>query len=80
MTRQPGGFGEVALPYAEVNIEKETFLEHPNPCPTTESIYNLCNVGWVVNRFKDDFVFNLMPMPRIPGTRSDVSRDALSFF
>ena len=54
------GFGEPTLPYVEVNPVTKTFKEYPNPCPTKKSVYNLCNLDWVVNRFKDDFVFNIM--------------------
>ncbi len=58
--KQMSGFGEPTLPYVEVNPETKTFNEYPNPCPTKKSVYNLCNLDWVVNRFKDDFVFNIM--------------------
>jgi hypothetical protein len=30
-----------------------------NPCPTPESLYNLCDLDWVYKRFKDDFVLKL---------------------
>ena len=53
-------FGEVTLPYVEVNIEKGTFIERPNPCLSSTDVYNLCDADWIINRFKDDFVFNLM--------------------
>jgi len=58
--RKTEGFGEPTLPYVEVNPKTGLFKEHPNPCPTKESVYNLCDLEWVVNRFKDDFVFNIM--------------------
>ncbi|RLD09240.1 MAG: hypothetical protein DRI44_08890, partial [Chlamydiae bacterium] len=57
---QMKGFGEPTLPYVEVNPETKKFKEYPNPCPTKESVYNLCDIDWVINRFKDDFVFNIM--------------------
>jgi hypothetical protein len=63
--RIEGGFGEVTLPYLEINIEENTITEHENPCPTAEDVYHLCDVDWVANRFKDDFVFNLMLSHRI---------------
>ncbi|MEN8248852.1 MAG: hypothetical protein ABFS32_07960 [Bacteroidota bacterium] len=76
--RQPGAFGEVTLPYVEVNIEKDKIIEHPNPCPKPEDVYNLCDVEWVVNRFKDDFVFNLMLSHRInANTTTDNQYDEL---
>jgi len=74
VTRMEGGFGEVTLPYVEVNIEQGTFIDHPNPCPTPEDIYNLCDVGWVLNRFKNDFAFNLMLMHRTAATAKTDSR------
>ncbi len=58
--RKMEGFGEPTLPYVEVNPATKFFKECPNPCPTKKSVYNLCNLDWVVNRFKDDFVFNIM--------------------
>ena len=60
--RQMDGFGEPPLPYVEVNPEAKTFKECANPCPTKESVYNLCKLDWVTNRFKDDFVLNIMMM------------------
>jgi hypothetical protein len=57
---QMEGFGEPTLPYVEVNPETKTFKECPNPCPTKASVYNLCDIDWVINRFKNDFVFNIM--------------------
>ena len=72
VTRMEGGFGEVTLPHVEVNLEKGTFVEHPNPCPTPEDVYNLCDVDWMLNRFKDDFVFNMMLMHR---TAADAAVD-----
>lgn len=60
--RQMDGFGEPTLPYVKVNPETKLFEECPNPCPTKESVYNLCNLDWVTNRFKDDFVLNIMMM------------------
>ena len=74
VTRMEGGFGEVTLPYVAVNLDKNTFIEHPNPCPTPESVYNLCDVDWVLNRFKDDFVFKMMLMHRTAATAKTDSR------
>ncbi|MEN8155774.1 MAG: hypothetical protein ABFS10_02395 [Bacteroidota bacterium] len=59
------GFGEVTLPYLEVNMEKNSITEHPNPCPTPEEVYNLCDLKWVLNRFSDDFAFKLMLSHRV---------------
>ena len=35
-------------------------IEKPNPCPTPESVYNLCDLDWVVDRFKNDFALSIM--------------------
>ena len=55
--RAVGGFSEPTHPYVRVNLETGEFTQHPNPCPTKESCYNLCDVDWIVNRFKNDFAF-----------------------
>ena len=53
-------FIEPTLPYVEVNVEAGRFVEKPNPCPTLESVYQLCDPNWVINRFKDDFALGIM--------------------
>ena len=53
-------FIEPTLPYVEVNVAENRFVEKPNPCPTAESVYHLCDLEWVVNRFRDDFALNIM--------------------
>jgi len=58
--RKTGYCCEPTLPYVEVNPKTKYFKECPNPCPTKESFYKLCDLNWVINRFKDDFVFNIM--------------------
>jgi hypothetical protein len=42
------------LPHLKVNVEAETFEEMPNPCPTLEDHYRLCDPEWVKDRFTDD--------------------------
>jgi hypothetical protein len=37
------------MPYVEANPATGLFVEHPNPCPTRESVYNLCDPEWVFN-------------------------------
>ncbi|MFO1021532.1 MAG: hypothetical protein U0903_12670 [Planctomycetales bacterium] len=53
-------FIEPTLPYVEVDVKADRFVERPNPCPTPESVYNLCDLDWVVNRFKDDFALKIV--------------------
>lgn len=71
VTRTKGGFGEVTLPYVEVDVKNDRIIEHQNPCPTKEDVYKLCDVDWVVERFKDDFIFNIMLSHRINATTSN---------
>jgi hypothetical protein len=42
-------------PYVKVNPATGEFREFPNPCPTPESLFNLCDLDWVHEHFKDDF-------------------------
>lgn len=45
------------LPYVEVNPASDTLVEHENPCPTPESLFDLCDAEWVHERFR-----NLLPV------------------
>jgi hypothetical protein len=42
------------LPHLMVNVGAQTFEEMPNPCPTCEDHYKMCDPDWVWDRFKDD--------------------------
>ena len=53
-------FIEPPLPHVRVNVKKKEFIECPNPCPTEDSLYNLCDIDWVTEKFKDDFALNVM--------------------
>lgn len=53
-------FIEPTLPYLSVNASENHFEERPNVCPTPESCYNLCDLDWVVDKFKDDFALQIM--------------------
>jgi len=72
--RRQGGFGEPTLPYVRVNLEKGEFTEHPNPCPTKKSCYNLCDVDWIVKNFKDDFAFKMQLAHEYAGDKQ-ISRE-----
>lgn len=52
-------FIEPTLPHLVVNPTADSLVEKPNPCPTEESLYNLCDFDWVYERFKDDFALNI---------------------
>jgi hypothetical protein len=58
--RKKDRFIEPTLPYVEVDVDANRFVEKANPCPTPDSVYNLCDLDWVMNRFKDDFALNVM--------------------
>ena len=53
-------FIEPTLPYVEVDVRADQFVERANPCPTPESVYNLCDLDWVFDRFKDDFALRIL--------------------
>ena len=46
-------------PYLKVNLASRECTEHENPCPTQESIYNLRDLDWLEERFRDDTVIKL---------------------
>ena len=47
------------IPYVRVNPATGEFSEHPNTCPTRESVANLCDFDWVYDKFKDDFYLKI---------------------
>jgi len=53
-------FIEPTLPHVVVNVKESRFAERPNVCPTPESVYNLCDLDWVTETFKDDFSLQIM--------------------
>ncbi len=53
-------FIEPTLPYCKVDLKNQTLTEHENPCPTPESVYNLCSLDESYKLFKDDFVLHTM--------------------
>jgi len=53
-------FIEPTLPYVRVNVKEGTFEERPNPCPTPESLYDLCDLNKTYELFKDDFILQIM--------------------
>jgi hypothetical protein len=42
-------------PHVRANPASGEFIEFPNPCPTPESLFNLCDLDWIYEHFKDDF-------------------------
>jgi hypothetical protein len=53
-------FIEPTLPHVRVNVKDGTFEKRPNPCPTPESLYDLCDPDKAYELFKDDFVLHIM--------------------
>jgi len=51
---------ESTLPYVKVNVAEDKIIEFPNPCPTKNSLYQLCDLDKAYKLFKDDFVLNIM--------------------
>ena len=47
-----------ANPWAHVRLDPGSggLVQHDNPCPTPESLYNLCDEDWVIDRFAADDV------------------------
>jgi hypothetical protein len=43
------------VPHLKVDLEKRTITERPNPCPTPQSVYDLCDLERVYAMFRDDF-------------------------
>ena len=48
------------LPYVTANRTRKDFREHRNPCPESKDLYDLCNLDWTYERFKDDFCLRIM--------------------
>lgn len=58
--RKHDRFIEPTLPYIKVNLKESSYSEHANPCPTMESVYDLCDLNPTYDLFKDDFVLKIM--------------------
>lgn len=52
-------FIEPPLPHVRVNVKTGSFEERPNPCPTPESLYDLCDLDKTYALFKDDFMLKI---------------------
>lgn len=53
-------FIEPPLPHVRVNLKQGSLEERPNPCPTPESLYDLCDLEKTHALFKDDFMLQIM--------------------
>jgi hypothetical protein len=43
------------VPHLVVDLDKRTVAERPNPCPTEQSVYDLCDLDRAYALFRDDF-------------------------
>lgn len=43
------------VPHVRVDLATQQITDRPNPCPTPESIYNLCDLDRVYSLFHDDY-------------------------
>ena len=53
-------FIEPTLPFCRVDLKNQLLTEHKNPCPTPDSLYDLCSLDKIFKIFKDDFVLQTM--------------------
>jgi hypothetical protein len=63
--------------HMRLNLETGQFEEHPNPYPTPESLYQLCDEEHVYESFKDDFdVQALLALHRVTDTDTAILKRA----
>ena len=41
------------MPYLSVDPNTDALTEHPNPCPTAESVYHMADLDWVTEAFSE---------------------------
>lgn len=46
------------IPYVSADPDADTLVEHPNPCPTFDALYRLCDLESAVSIFGDDFALD----------------------
>ena len=46
------------IPYVSVTPDGREMTEHPNPCPTPEALYKLCDLDAAFQMFADDYFLN----------------------
>jgi len=47
-------------PFVKANPATGEFLEYENPCPRREALYNLTDLNWTYENFKDDFILKIV--------------------
>lgn len=68
-------FIEPPLPFLKVDLKNKTISEHPNPTPTKDDYYKLCDLDQSYELFKDDFVAKI----RIAHNKSDEGNEDLKY-
>lgn len=68
-------FIEPPLPHVKVDLKNRTISEHPNPTPTKEDFYKLCDIDSSYELFKDDLVAKV----RIAHNKSKDRNENLSY-
>lgn len=58
--RKHKNFIEPPLPFVKVDLKKRTFVEYPNPTPTVEDFYKLCDLDDTYEMFKEDLVTKII--------------------
>src|SRR5262245_2282873 len=43
------------VPHVKVDLDNRKITEHPNPCPTAQSVHDLCDLERVYSMFQGDF-------------------------
>lgn len=67
------------VPFVRVESDAGRFEECPNPCPTPESLYRLCDLDQAWELFRDDYVLNALVDRRIRQARGDAGVAATDF-
>lgn len=57
--KRTGPYMMPTLPHLRVNLSNGECQQRENPCPTKESVYNLCDIDWAERQFSDDFVLGI---------------------
>ncbi len=48
------------MPSIRANPSTGEYIERPNPCPTRDSVYRLCDPDWVDETFRDELMLKLV--------------------
>jgi hypothetical protein len=72
--RKHSRFIEPPLPHLKVDLKNRGVVECPNPCPTRESLYTLCDPDKTYELFKDDFILKIMVSHANSKTKKPLNR------